>query len=102
DAPAARRVAERLIERLREVGESLAVLGDSDAWRGLPGVRFRSLREDGRDLEPEEIRRRAAELQDASRILFDLHAGMAPDRAARLLEDADRALSFLPAASPAA
>ncbi|HJZ56039.1 MAG TPA: patatin-like phospholipase family protein, partial [Gemmataceae bacterium] len=99
ESPATRRVAERLIERLREVGESLAVLGDSDAWRGLPGVRFRSLREDGRDLEPEEIRRRAAELQDASRIIFDLHADMAPDRAARLLEIADRAVYFVPAAS---
>ena len=49
DSPATRRAAERLIGRLREVGEKLAVFSDSDEWRGLPGVRFRSLHVDGRD-----------------------------------------------------
>ena len=37
--------------RLRDVGEQLAVFSDSDQWRGLPDVRFRPLRADGRDLD---------------------------------------------------
>jgi predicted acylesterase/phospholipase RssA len=92
-------VAGRLVDRLREVGESLAVFGDSDEWRGLPGVRFRPLRVDGRDVEPEDIRRQTAEWHDASRIVFDLHADVAAERAARLLQIADRAVYFVPAAA---
>ena len=76
DSPATRRAAERLLDRLREVGEKLAVFSDSDAWQGLPGVRFRALRVDGRILEPEEIRQQAAEWQDANRIIFDVHADL--------------------------
>ena len=57
DSPATRPAAERLIQRLRDVGEQLAVFSDSDQWRDSPNVRFRPLREDGRDLTPEEIRR---------------------------------------------
>ena len=37
ESPATRRAAERLIDRLREVGEKLAVFSDSDEWRELPG-----------------------------------------------------------------
>ena len=37
DSPATRPAAERLLERLREVGEKLAVFSDSDAWQGLAG-----------------------------------------------------------------
>ena len=99
DSPATRRAAERLIDRLRDVGEKLAVFSDSDEWRGLPDVRFRSLRADGRDLEPEEIRRQAAEWQDANRIIFDVHADLKPERAARLMELVDRAVYFVPAAA---
>src|SRR5262245_6441708 len=97
DSPATRRAAERLIARLREVGEELAVLSDVDAWRDLPGVRFRSLRVDGRDLEAEEIRRQGAEWQDAYRIIFDVHSYLTRERAAQLLELVDRAIYFVPA-----
>ena len=97
DSPATRRVAERLIQRLREVGEQLAVFSDSDQRRDSPNVRFRPLREDGRDLTPEEIRQQVAEWQDANRIIFDVHTYLTPERAARLMELVDRAVYFVPA-----
>jgi predicted acylesterase/phospholipase RssA/CRP-like cAMP-binding protein len=92
-------VAERLIDRLREVGEKLAVFSDSDRWRGSPNVQFRSLHEHGRDLEPEEIRQQAAEWQDANRIIFDIQAGLNPERTVRAMNLVDRAVYFVPAAS---
>jgi predicted acylesterase/phospholipase RssA/CRP-like cAMP-binding protein len=99
ESPATRRAAERLVGRLREVGESLAVFSDSAEWRGLPGVRSRSLRADGRMLDPEEVRRQAAEWQDANRIIFDVGADLEPALAGRLMELVDRAVYFVPAAA---
>jgi predicted acylesterase/phospholipase RssA/CRP-like cAMP-binding protein len=97
ESPATRRAADHLIDRLREVGESLAVFSDSDDRRGPPGVRFRSLRADGRYLETEEICRQVAEWQDASRIVFDVQTYLTPERAGQLLEVVDRAVYFAPA-----
>jgi predicted acylesterase/phospholipase RssA/CRP-like cAMP-binding protein len=97
ESPATRRVAERLVRRLREVGEQLAVFSDSDEWRALPDVRFRHLHADGMMLAPEEIRRQLAEWQDANRIIFDIHADLNPERASRLMELVDRAVYFVPA-----
>jgi NTE family protein len=99
DSPATRRAAERLIGRLRDVAEKIAVFSDSDEWRVLPGVRFRSLRENGRELESAEIRRQVSEWQDANRIIFDMHAGMKSEWAVRLMELVDRAVYFVPAAA---
>jgi hypothetical protein len=99
ESPATRPAAERLIDRLRAVGEKLAVFSDNPEWRGLPDVRFRSLRIDGRELGPEEVRRQAAEWQDASRIVLDVHADMKPEWASRLMEIVDRAVYFVPAAT---
>jgi predicted acylesterase/phospholipase RssA/CRP-like cAMP-binding protein len=99
EAPASRRAAERLIDRLRELGESLAVFSDSEDWRGLAGVRSRSLHTDGRMLEPEVIRRQVAEWQDATRIIFDVRTGLEPALAARWMEVADRVVYFVPASS---
>ena len=42
ETSATRGVAERLVDRLRQVGEQLAVFSDSEQWRGSPDVRFRS------------------------------------------------------------
>jgi predicted acylesterase/phospholipase RssA/CRP-like cAMP-binding protein len=99
ESPATRRMAERLVSRLLAVGEKLAVFSDAAEWRGLPDVRFRSLRVDGGELGEEEIRRQAAEWQDASRIIFDVPIDMRPERAARLMEIIDRAVYFVPVAS---
>jgi predicted acylesterase/phospholipase RssA/CRP-like cAMP-binding protein len=99
ESPASHRAVERLIGRLREVGEKLAMFSDADEWHGPGDVRFRSLRAGGRELEAEEIRRQAAEWQDACRILFDVNVDMNSERAARLLEIADRAVFFVPAAT---
>jgi len=78
ESPATHRVAERFIDQLREVGERLAVFSDSDQWRGVPNVRFRSFHDNGRELETEEIRRQGAEWQDANRIIFDIQADLKP------------------------
>jgi predicted acylesterase/phospholipase RssA/CRP-like cAMP-binding protein len=99
ESPVTRRLAERLINRLHELGENLAVLSDANDWRGPPGVRSRSLRIDGRELQNDEIRRQVAEWQDANRIIFDLHSYLTPERALRLIEVADRAVYFVPAAA---
>jgi NTE family protein len=97
ESPNTRWATERLIERLREVGEKLAVFSDSQQWRGSPDVRFRPLRADGRDLESGEIREQVAQWQDANRIIFDVHTYLTPDRAAQLMELVDRTVCFVPA-----
>jgi NTE family protein len=96
DSPATRQAAERVIERLRDVGELLAVFSDSDQFRGSPNVRFRPLRADGRDLRVEEIRDQVARWQDATRIVFDAHSYLTPERTAQLMELVDRAVYFVP------
>jgi NTE family protein len=97
DSPATRPAAERLIKRMCDVGEQLAVLSDSDQRPDSPIVRFRPLREDGRDLTSDEIREQVASWQDANRIIFDVHTYLTPERAARLMELIDRAIYFIPA-----
>jgi predicted acylesterase/phospholipase RssA/CRP-like cAMP-binding protein len=98
ESPATHRVAERLIDRLLEVGEKLAVVSDSARWQGSPKVRFRSLHEHGRDLELEEIRQQVAEWQDANRVIFDIQAGLNPEWTVRAMNLVDRAIYFVPAA----
>ncbi|HEY2786941.1 MAG TPA: patatin-like phospholipase family protein [Fimbriiglobus sp.] len=95
-APATRRVAEQLVDRLREVGESLAVFSESERWREQPGLRVRHLQADGRPLELDEIRRLAGEWPDAKRIIFDVPADWNPEYTARLFSLADRAIVFVP------
>jgi predicted acylesterase/phospholipase RssA/CRP-like cAMP-binding protein len=89
ETPATRPVAGRLVARLTELGESIAVFGESDGWSGA-GVRYRPLR----GLEPDDIRRQAAEWHDATRIVFDMAADLSPERAVRLMELVDRAIYF--------
>lgn len=97
DSPATRPTAERLIRRLGDVGEQLGVLSDSDERLDAPNLRFRSLREDGRDLTPEEVREQTARWQDAHRIVFDVHTYLTPELMARLMELVDRVVYFVPA-----
>jgi predicted acylesterase/phospholipase RssA/CRP-like cAMP-binding protein len=94
DSSATCRTAERLIKRLSEVGENLAVFSDADGSQGLEGVRRRSLEVDGRELSIEEIRRQATEWRDANRIVFLVSADLKPERGARLMEVVDRAILF--------
>jgi NTE family protein len=102
DSPATAAAARRLIDRLRGIGESLGVFSDSDEWRGMPGVRFRSVVENGQPLAVEEIRRQAVEWKDANRIVFDLRLDRAPDGGQRLFELADRVIYFVPGAEAGA
>jgi NTE family protein len=61
ELPTTRETAGRLIKRLLGLGEKLAMFGDAEDKRNFPDVPFRPLRVGDRDLEPEEIRRQAAE-----------------------------------------
>jgi predicted acylesterase/phospholipase RssA len=97
ESPTTHWAADRLIERLHDAGEKLAVFSDSETWRGSPTMRFRSLIEGGRDLDPEEIREQVAEWQDANRIVFDIRAGLSPERTVRAMNLIDRAVYFVPA-----
>jgi predicted acylesterase/phospholipase RssA/CRP-like cAMP-binding protein len=94
ESPATRRASARLMYRLREVGETLAVLSDSDQRWGFPEVRYRPLIVDGQMISPEEIRRQLTEWQDANRIIYDIGPDVEPERAVRLMEVADRAIFF--------
>jgi NTE family protein len=95
DSPVTRPLANRLIQRLSDVGERLAVLSDSDQRLDSPNVRYRSLREDGRDLTPQEIREQGAQWQDANRIIFDVDTYLTPERAAQIMNLVDRAVYFV-------
>ena len=97
ETSASRGMAERLVDRLCQVGEQLAVFSDSEQWRGSRDVRFRSVPPDGRAFEIEEIRRQVAEWQDATRFVFDLQAHLEPDKAATLMQLVDRVVYFVPA-----
>jgi predicted acylesterase/phospholipase RssA/CRP-like cAMP-binding protein len=99
ESPATRWAAERLVDRLRDVGEKLAVFSDSDQWRGSPNVRFRSFHHNGRELETEEIRQQVVGWQDANRVLFDIQAGRKPERTVQAMNLVDRAVYFVPAAA---
>lgn len=61
-------------------------------------MRSRPLRENGVLLDPAEIRRQAADWQDATRIVFDAPADLDAGRLGQLMEVADRAVFFAPAA----
>jgi predicted acylesterase/phospholipase RssA/CRP-like cAMP-binding protein len=97
ESPAARGAALRLAERLRAVGERIAVFSDSDAWRQIRDVRFRQLLEDGKPMDVEAVRRQSVEWHDADRIIFDVRADLDPERAGRLMELVDHAVYFVPA-----
>lgn len=99
-SPASRRVSERLIDRLRELGESLAVFSDSDRRPDWPGVQFRSLLVDGQWIGPGEVRRQLAEWQDVNRIVFDTRGQLAPEVIERMMQVVDRAI-YLVAATEA-
>jgi predicted acylesterase/phospholipase RssA/CRP-like cAMP-binding protein len=99
ETPASRPTAERLIARLREIGENLAVLSDSGQWRGLPDVRYRSLIENGVPLSAEEARRQVAEWQDAHRIILDIDIRSPIETVERMMRLVDRAIYFVPTAA---
>lgn len=98
ESPVTRPVAERLVGRLRDLGENLAVFSDSTNLPEIPAVRYQSLQNDGRDLELDEIRRKCADWQDANRIIFDVSADLKPEWAMHLMGLIDRAVYFVPTA----
>ncbi len=71
------------------------MFSDADRRPVSPDVRYRPLREDGRDLTSEEIREQGARWQDANRIIFDVHTFLTPERTARLMELVDRVVYFV-------
>ncbi|MCE9567861.1 MAG: patatin-like phospholipase family protein [Planctomycetes bacterium] len=98
ESPATRTLARKLILRLREVGEEIGVFSDSDEWRSVPDLKYRSMLENGTPLELAEIRRQVDDWHGANRIVFDLPTTVDRDRAVRLLELADHVIVFARAA----
>ena len=94
ESPATRNLAQKLIQRLRGLGEEICVLSDADTWRSMPDMRFRSLFDGDRPIEMAEIRRQIAEWHQAKRIVFDVLAAQNQDWAV-LLMAADRILVFV-------
>ncbi len=94
ESPATRHLAHQLIQRLRELGEEIAVLSDTDSWRSMSGVRLRMLTEGGRPLDIKEIRRQIAEWHQAKRVVVDALATLDQDRTGQWLS-ADRTLVFV-------
>ena len=95
ETPATRPVAAQLIQQLHDIGEQLAVFSDADQRPASPDLRYRSLRENGEDLTPEQIREQVGHWQDANRIIFDVHSFATPERMARLLAHHDRVVYFI-------
>jgi len=94
ESPESRQAALRLVRRLVEVGEKLAVFSDSDDWPNQADVRFRSLNAGGGYLELEDIRAQGAAWHDANRIIFDVQSH---ERLEQLMKLVDRAIYFVPA-----
>lgn len=95
ESPATRPVAHKLVQRLQSLGEEICVLSDTDAWRALPGVRFRALLEAGRLLELNDVRQQVAEWHQAKRIMIEVEAGRNQDWYERLVATADSVLWFV-------
>ena len=93
-SPGTRSIAQKIIERLQQVGESVCVLSDADSWRSMPDVRFRSLLDGNRLMEVAEIRRQIGDWNQAKRIVVDITAAQNLDWAV-LLRAADCALVFI-------
>ena len=95
ESPTTRPLAGKLVLRLRELGEEICVLSDSDEWRTIPDVQFRSIIEGDRLLPLDDIRRQIAEWNRAKRVLVDIRTSQTSDIVVRLMEAADRVLVFV-------
>ncbi|HEX7231213.1 MAG TPA: patatin-like phospholipase family protein, partial [Candidatus Binatia bacterium] len=93
-SPATRNLAQKIIARLQGLGEAVCVLSDSDSWRSVPDVQFRSLLDGERVLETAEIRRQVGDWSEATRLVLDTTAAQHLDWAA-LLNGVHCALVFI-------
>src|SRR4051794_777362 len=96
ETPASHPMAERLVARLQEVGETIGVFSDSERWRALAGLRFCPLVQDGRPLDIETIRRQGVEWHDADRLIWDIQVRTRPGEFEWMMEIVDRAIYFVP------
>ena len=92
ESPASRQAAQKLTQRLIDLGEKLAVFSDTDAWRDRPSVSYHPLYAEGRPLEPAVIRAQAAAVHDVARIVFDVQS---QERLEQVLQLVDRAVYFM-------
>jgi predicted acylesterase/phospholipase RssA/CRP-like cAMP-binding protein len=94
ESAATRHLAQKLVQRLRAMGEEICVLSDEDTWRAMPDLQFRSLTDGDRSLDQPGIRRQIAEWQQAKRIVFDV--ATAPEQGwDELAMRSDRVLLFV-------
>src|SRR5262245_3652244 len=95
-SPTTHPAAQRLVSRLSQLGEKLAIFSDTDDWKDVSDVPFRHLYDDGRTLEMDEIHQHVFEWRHANRIIFDVRADLKPDLMNRLMEITDRVVYFVP------
>jgi predicted acylesterase/phospholipase RssA/CRP-like cAMP-binding protein len=95
ETPDSRPMAERLVARLQEAGETIGVLSDSERWRALPGLRFCSLNQNGHPLDADAIRRQCVEWHDATRLVWDTQVQTRPGEFEWLMGIVDRAIYFV-------
>ncbi len=104
---ASRPLTQKLVHRLRQIGETPCVVSDDPDWKPIEGVAFRSLLENGQLINQEEGMRQLKEWSDLGRIFVDASAEHTIDELTRLIsfvetvlwcvrpEDADSARSIL-------
>jgi predicted acylesterase/phospholipase RssA/CRP-like cAMP-binding protein len=72
---ATRNLAQKIVGRLKGLGEAVCVLSDAESWRSVGDqVDFRSLVNGDRLMDVAEIRRQIAEWNDAQRVVVDTTA----------------------------
>ncbi|XZE55999.1 patatin-like phospholipase family protein [Planctomycetaceae bacterium SH139] len=91
-SPASRRLTPALLKRLKQLDETLCVLGDDPGWQSIEDVPFRLLFADGKLISEQERQSQLNEWSDFDRIFADLDAQLEQVHLVRLMSVADRVL----------
>lgn len=92
ESPESRSLTSRLVQRLKELGESPCVLGDHSNLDGLEKGNFRNLVSEGNVISREEIRRQLNLWSETGRIIVDIDANLKPETAALLIEFSEQVI----------
>src|SRR5262249_291046 len=82
---ASRPLANNLVRRLRQLGESPSIAGDEERWRPEPAIPYRLLFENGVFIGSETVKNLLKEWVSHERLLIDLSADHRTDDLTRLI-----------------
>jgi NTE family protein len=88
-SPATRRLTQRIVNRLAELGEQLCVLSDRDEEKHEEGVSYATLRKENGELSIAKIREQIRRRRELGRLFIDVDAGLDEERASQLIELSD-------------